>query len=218
MSNVSIKNGVREVSTLSLSFFLHVSMIAFYFLYMHQKSLDILPAKTVVMEIATFERPSISAPSMQEPIKPSEPVKQNPVSKPKPMIKKEGIEKAQEALPVTETQMPSTVSEETPTELSSSKMVSEPYERTDFEIIRDKVLSYVIYPNSAKRMRWSGVVQIALEIDTNGFLVKASVHHSSGQESLDTAALVAANRLYTQQLPKPKQNSIVILPIAFQLR
>ncbi|MBN1838594.1 MAG: TonB family protein [Campylobacterales bacterium] len=176
----------------------------------------------------------------QEVIKPMEPVKAiEPVKpiekvkpKPKPMLKPKPIaepkafqEKAvEEAIPPPMTSLasepvvaavPSTAT--TPTTPSSTNS-AEPYERTDFEIIRDKVLSRLIYPSVARRMGWNGVVQVELVIDTTGKLISATIYKSSNRSVLDEAALSAALKLQGQQLPKPKSLSTIILPIAFKLR
>lgn len=217
-----------ESKALSFSFVLHACVIGFYLFYLHQKPLEIMPAKTVVLEISNIERvaPKPIEPTPPEPIqeiKKVEPIK--PVEKvkplPKPIVKKEALipEKVREEVvqqPVEAVQpiaAPQEVAPVTPTTTSA-----EPYVKTDFEIIRDKVLARLVYPSMARRMNWNGVVQIALVIDTDGRLVSASIHQSSNRSILDEAALEAANKLKGEQLPKPKSLSTVILPIAFQLR
>ncbi|NCB54927.1 MAG: energy transducer TonB, partial [Epsilonproteobacteria bacterium] len=68
------------------------------------------------------------------------------------------------------------------------------------------------------RMSWTGVVHVALVIDTDGKLVGATIHQSSGKSVLDDAALEAAFKLKSDLLPKPQRLSTVILPIAFKLK
>ena len=217
-----------EGRALSLSILLHVSVIGFYLLFLHQKPLEMIPSKTVVLEISNIERiaPKPPEPTPPEPIqevKKVEPIK--PIEKvkplPKPIVKKEVVnpEPIREAIiqpPVealTPVVAPQEVAPITPTSTSA-----EPYERTDFEIIRDKVLSRLTYPSVARRMGWNGIVQVALVINTDGRLVSATIHQSSGRALLDDAALEAALKLRGDQLPKPKSLSTVILPIAFKLR
>lgn len=224
----------NEAKSLLTSFLIHGAVIGGYFLLIHQHSLEIMQSsKMVVMEIATFERPPAPIPPVvqsspepiqevkQEPLKPIEhkhkerrkhkPRVEEPIN---PMPIQEELTPAQ----VQSTSSQSVAAEPTPVVTPTQSVPSEPYVRTDFEIIRDKVLSYLIYPSIAKRMNWNGVVHVALEIDTSGFLTKASIHQSSGRDILDAAALEAANKLTNQQLPKPKSSSTVILPIAFKMR
>jgi protein TonB len=90
--------------------------------------------------------------------------------------------------------------------------------KTDFEIIRDKISSSLVYPNIARRMGWQGVVQIELTINENGRLINAKVHQSSGKPILDKSALDASLQLQSEQLPKPKTTTTLILPVAFNLK
>ncbi|WP_041959093.1 energy transducer TonB [Sulfurospirillum arsenophilum] len=224
-----IKSVNREVSGLCLSFVLHGVVIGFYLLFLHQKPLEIIQGKTVVLEISNIERmaPKPSVPTPPTPVqevKKVEPVK--PIEKikplPKPMVKKEvlipeptreEVVTASEPVSAVQPNIAHEVSPITPTSTSA-----EPYEKTDFEIIRDKVLARLIYPSIARRMGWNGVVHVALLIDTDGRLVSATLHQSSGRSMLDDAALEAALKLRGDQLPKPKSLSTVILPIAFKLK
>jgi periplasmic protein TonB len=217
-----------EGRALGLSIFLHVSVIGFYLLFLHQKPLDIIPSKTVVLEISNIERvaPKPVLPPPPEPVeevKKVEPIK--PIEKikplPKPIVKKEVVNpepiREEVVQPPVEAVKPVVAPQEvapvTPTSTSA-----EPYERTDFEIIRDRVLARLVYPSVARRMGWNGVVQVALVINTDGRLVSATIHQSSGRALLDDAALDAALKLRGDQLPKPKSLSTVILPIAFKLK
>lgn len=216
-----------EGRALSVSMFLHVSVIGFYFFVLQPKPLEMIPSKTVVLEISNIERviPKPPEPTPPEPVpevKKVEPIK--PIEKvkplPKPVVKKEVVnpepireEVVQPVESIKPVVAPQEVAPVTPTTTSE-----EPYERTDFEIIRDKVLSRLTYPSVARRMGWNGVVHVALVINPEGRLVSASIHQSSGRAQLDDAALEAALKLKGDQLPKPKSLSTVILPIAFKLK
>jgi len=218
-----------EGRALGLSIFLHVSVIGFYLLFLHQKPLDIIPSKTVVLEISNIERiaPKPVLPPPHEPVeevKKVEPIK--PIEKmkplPKPIVKKEVVKnpepiREEVIQPPVEAVKPVVVPQEAKPIAPTATNV-EPYERTDFEIIRDKVLSRLSYPSVARRMGWNGVVQVALVINPEGRLVSATIHQSSGRAILDDAALNAALKLKGDQLPKPKSLSTVILPIAFKLK
>lgn len=219
----------NEAKGLLFSLILHSAVIGFYLLFLYQKPLEIMQSKTVVLEISNIERvapkpiePTPPTPVQEvkkvEPVKPIEKVKPLP----KPIVNKEVVnpEKVHEEvvtppIPVQAAQ-PSMVQEVAPIMPTSTS--AEPYEKTDFEIIRDKVLARLVYPSVARRMGWNGVVHVALMIDTDGRLVSASIHQSSGRSMLDDAALEAALKLKGDQLPKPKSLSTVILPIAFKLK
>ncbi len=92
------------------------------------------------------------------------------------------------------------------------------FSKTDFAIIRNKVLENLIYPNIARRLGWNGIVHIALVIDTNGKLINAKVHQSSGKTILDKSALDASLQLQSEQLPEPDAITTIILPVAFSLK
>jgi len=229
-----------EGRALLLSFFLHASVIVFYFYFLYPKTIEMTSSKTVVLEISNIERiaPAPAEPTPPppepvvpqevkkiEPIKPIEPVKPKPIPKPKPVVKQEVVptpmpEPVQEAVqnaPVPEADS-HTTPQTSPASLTPTTTHAEPYVKTDFEIIRDKVLARLVYPNVARRMNWTGVVHVSLLIDMEGRLVSATIHQSSGKSILDEAALEAANKLKGEQLPKPKSMSTVILPIAFKIR
>ena len=230
---IKVSRATYETKALSISLLLHVSVVVFYFFYIHYYHVETLPSKTVIMEITTIEQP-VPPQQVAEPTspKPLQKIQEQVVSKaptPKPIIKQKRVIKQEVTRPVEEVVASTTVkstqpmqplvettSTSTPQTLSSAPLES--YEQTDFEIIRDKVLSALIYPSVAKRMRWTGIVQVALVIDTSGYLLSATIHQSSGKDILDNAALEAAHRLKGQLLPKPKSTSTVILPIAFKLR
>lgn len=99
----------------------------------------------------------------------------------------------------------------------SSASLQKQYEQTNFEIIRNMVLSHVKYPNMAKRMHLTGIVELLIVINTNGELLDVLLHKSSGHKLLDKSAIKAANQLQDSNLPTPDTTSKIILPIAFAL-
>ena len=234
MNNTYTAVKTSEVHALTLSMFLHVSVIGFYLFFMYQRPIEIMQSKTVVLEISNIERvapkpveptPVTPPPPVQPEVKKVEPIK--PIEKvkplPKPEVKKEVVnpepmreEPVIASTPPVQAVHPVVAQELTPIVPTSTS--AEPYERTDFEIIRDKVLSRLVYPSVARRMGWNGVVHVAIVINTDGRLVEATVHQSSGRALLDEAALEAALKLKGDQLPKPKSLSTIILPIAFKLK
>lgn len=230
MNNTYVHAKTYEGRSLIFSMFLHLCVIGFYLLFLHQKPFEIIQGKTVILEISSIERmvpkpmePAPPTPVQEvkkiEPVKPIEKVKPLP----KPVVKKEAInpEPIRETVesipaPMEAVQQPVVAHESAPATPTSTSL--EAYEKTDFEIIRDKVLARLIYPSVARRMGWNGVVHVALVIDTEGRLVSATIQQSSGRSALDEAALQAALKLKAEQLPKPKHLSTVVLPIAFKLK
>lgn len=89
--------------------------------------------------------------------------------------------------------------------------------QTNFTIIRDMVLRNLIYPNIARRMGQTGVVEMTLVIDSQGKLREYFISKSSDHSALDTAALRAVERVAQADFPKPKTTSTIILPIGFRL-
>lgn len=89
--------------------------------------------------------------------------------------------------------------------------------KTNFQSIRDKVLDNLKYPNIARRMGQSGVVELVLVIDTNGKLLDILCPKSSGHQILDNSALEAAKKLASEVLPSPKVVTKITLPIKFAL-
>ena len=217
----------NEAKGFLFSVLAHTVLIGGYFIFLHSQSLTVMSSsKMIVMEMATLERSiapkNVPPASLQPEEVKIEPIK--PIEKPKPVIKKESVkplpkQEVIEPIETTHEPIPSLLTplESAPTRVQES-VQAEPFVKTDFEIIRDKVLSHLVYPSIAKRMNWNGVVHVALVIDSSGYLLSASIHQSSGRDILDNAALEAANKLKNQQLPKPQSTSTVILPIAFKLR
>jgi len=167
---------------------------------------------------------------VEKPIKPIEP--QPIIEEPQPIVKKEEpiqpiekvsepikpIQKLIEPTPIqkqVEAPQPQSIEKSTPppTPAKPTPVIS----KTDFGIIRDKVLKNLVYPSIAKRMNWQGVVHIAIKIDENGKFISAHIHTSSGRIQLDEAALRAAYELKNQSLPKSANGTTIILPINFRL-
>lgn len=99
-----------------------------------------------------------------------------------------------------------------------AQSLHEEFIKTNFEMIREKVLANLRYPSIAKRMGFEGVVHIMLVIDTSGKLLDVMLEKSSGHKLLDSSALKAANQLSQEILPNPKNISRVTLPVYFALK
>ena len=103
------------------------------------------------------------------------------------------------------------------TPMPSAATLEEEFVKTNFEIIRDMVLANLKYPNMAKRMGQTGIVELILVIDTSGKLLDVMLQKSSGYKLLDKSAMQAATRLSQAILPNPQAVSRVVLPVAFAL-
>lgn len=108
-------------------------------------------------------------------------------------------------------------------QLNHAKMKREELQRqifvkTNFKIIRDMIFEYLRYPNIARRMGWQGIAKIQLIISEEGKLLHVKVLESSKKKILDEEALRAALKIKNQQLPKPKIQTSIVLPIAFLLK
>ncbi|MDY0122002.1 MAG: TonB family protein [Sulfurimonas sp.] len=154
-----------------------------------------------------------------------EPVKEIPLEKEplvqEPVVEEPIVEEVIEEVvqEIEEPQEPQKTAEEIQKEQEEIRVQQEQeFIQTNFSVIRDMALKNLSYPRMAKKMGWSGVVEIKLIVDTNGKLLEAVVLKSSGKEVLDNAALKAALSLKDKVLPKPQTRSTLILPIAFNLR
>lgn len=227
------------------SFLIHSTLFGSYLLYQYHNPNEIKSKSEIIsMQLASFELPKQN---IIEPLKPMEkpkPIEKKVEHvKPKPIEKIKPIEHPKAIIPIKPLEKPIEKPIEKPKEIVKEE-VSQPIQektskseeekrvekehkrraheqnfvKTNFAIIRNKVLNNLIYPNIARRMGWAGVVELALVIDTNGKLLKAYVHKSSNRKLLDDAALDAALRLYNDTLPKPKTISKIILPVSFKLK
>ena len=162
----------NEAKGFLFSVLAHTVLIGGYFIFLHSQSLTVMSSsKMIVMEMATLERsiaPKNVPPASLHPEEVKiEPIK--PIEKPKPVIKKESVkplpkQEVIEPIETTHEPIPSLLTplESAPTRVQES-VQAEPFVKTDFEIIRDKVLSHLVYPSIAKRMNWNGVVHVALK-------------------------------------------------------
>lgn len=174
------------------------------------------PIKPPVEPIKPVEFPKaepIAPQKIVEPIKPTEIPKTEPIA-PKKIAKKmpKIVRSVIMSTPiVTDTRAVKARSITTPPNAAAIS-------KTDYAIIRNRVLSNLVYPNVAKRMSWQGIAQIALKIDPNGKLVSAKIDRSSGKTILDEAALRAAMELKNSLLPRPQTTVTIILPVSFKLK
>ena len=230
-----------EKQAFLFSFLIHSTLFGSYLLYHYHNPIEIKSKSEVIsMHLASFELPKQN---VVEPIKPIQ--KPKPIEKkiekvkPKPIEKIKPIEKTKPLIPIKPLEKPIEkpqeiekveISQPIQKKISKSdeqkqiekeqkrKAHEQNFVRTNFAIIRDKVLNNLIYPNIARRMGWVGVVELAIIIDTNGKLLDAYIHKSSNRKLLDDAALDAAILLKNDILPKPKTVLKIILPVSFKLK
>lgn len=166
---------------------------------------------------------------------PKEVIKESPIPVEKEIVKEEVVEEkkeeAQELVEAEPLKEQEKIDEREQELLSAQELqkkeqeaqelaqsLHENFVKTNFETIREMVLSHLSYPRIAKRMGYEGVVHIMLVIDTTGKLLDVMVEKSSGHAILDKSALKAASRLASEILPNPQSVSKVSLPVYFALK
>ncbi|MFA7084350.1 MAG: TonB family protein [Arcobacteraceae bacterium] len=229
-----------EKKAFFISFLIYSTLFGSYLLYKHYNPIKIESKREVIsMQLSSFELPKqnsvvptqaiektkaiekpieknkpVEKPKAITPAKPIEKIIKKPIEK--PIEKPKEILKEEIAQPIEEKTSKS--QEQKSIEREPEKITHEQnFVKTNFAIIRNKVLSTLIYPNVAKRMGWVGVVELAIVIDTNGKLLDVYIYKSSNRELLDTAALKSAMKLKNQNLPKPQMVSTLILPVSFRV-
>ena len=232
----------NELRGIFLSLLIHSSLIGAVFVYQDKPQKVASEKKVVSLDLMSYKLPK----KVEETPKPQE--KPKPIKKPEPIKKNKPKEVKKEPKPhkpvepkkeIVEPKVEEVVKEEivkeeiVPKEIIQPKEVQKPLEtkpaineemqkqvfiKTNFAIIRDMVLSNLSYPSIAKRMGWTGVAKVELQVDATGKLLHVKIVQSSGKKALDEAALRAAEQLKEKTLPKPQSLTTIILPISFDLR
>ena len=231
----------NELKGIFLSLLIHSSLIGAVFVYQDKPQKVASEEKVVSLDLMSYKLPKKveETPKPQEkpkPIKKPEPIKKEKPKEVKEVVKKEPkpykpVEPKKE---IVKPKVEEVVKEEVvQKEIIQPKEVQKPLEtkpaineemqkqvfiKTNFAIIRDMVLSNLSYPNIAKRMGWTGVAKVELQVDATGKLLHVKIVQSSGKKALDEAALRAAEQLKEKTLPKPQSLTTIILPISFDLR
>ena len=237
----------NELKGIFLSLLIHSSLIGAVFVYQDKPQKVASEEKVVSLDLMSYKLPKKveETPKPQEKPKPKkkpEPIKKNKPKEvkkePKPHKpvepKKEIVKPKVEEVVKEEVVKEEVVKEEVvPREIIQPKEVQKPLEtkpaineemqkqvfiKTNFAIIRDMVLSNLSYPSIAKRMGWTGVAKVELQVDATGKLLHVRIVQSSGKKALDDAALRAAEQLKEKTLPKPQSLTTIVLPITFQLK
>jgi protein TonB len=177
--------------------------------------------KTPIPSVAPSSQQTVSKPtaflnpSVQQPVQPISPLVTVPVSEPS-VVKEQPKSVSLEAESIVAQKAVESVKPVLAAK-SDAELENE-FVKTNFGMIRDSVLSKLLYPNIARRMGQTGVVEVAIVIGTNGKLKNHFISKSSGFPLLDEAALKAVATLGSESLPKPQVESRVILPISFKLK
>lgn len=89
------------------------------------------------------------------------------------------------------------------------------YIKEQFSYIRDKISSHVRYPRHARRMGWSGAVQVSFIIEENGGVSEVRIVRGSQVGMLDDEALDSVKR--SAPFPRPPVRARIIIPVEFVL-
>lgn len=95
------------------------------------------------------------------------------------------------------------------------KFSSEEYVRTNFDEIRNSILTQLRYPVIARRRGWSGKVEVAFQIAPDGSISGLRIEASSGYSILDEQALAAITN--SAPFTPPGIVAQVVMPVTFQL-
>lgn len=194
--------------------------------------------KPEVLTIELAPPPAAQLVPIVEPVKPIEPVQPKPIEKtpikprPKPVTQPSPIS----APP------PSVVAEPTPAVITAAPKAeatpaftapvanAEPAKPSEADLsgargqyadmLRREIAKDKNYPNIARTRSYQGDVVLDVKLDSNGKVLSAKVHTSSGYESLDKEAIAKINRISPFPLPPEAlkgRTFNVSVPISFKL-
>jgi protein TonB len=94
--------------------------------------------------------------------------------------------------------------------------LAETYIRRNFTYIQRRIRNRLVYPSQARRAGIQGAAEIGFTVHLDGTVSAVTVLVSSGQESLDQAALAA---IYAAApFPAPPVQARLAIPVSFRLR
>jgi protein TonB len=217
-----------QTKPMLISVIMHIIVISFFVFYFANKPVIKKDPEMVMvnLESITIKKPEqvVTRPVVENKVEPvkHEIIEKKIVAIQKPQPNKESFvvkpaEQVEKPQPVKKEKTKQSI------EASSPKKTEEPkeenFEKTNYEVIRGKVLANLVHPRMAIRMGWSGVTTVRLTIDSNGRLVDSVMVKSSGRDILDKAAMDAVMALRGQSLPKPQDNTATItIPIKFTIK
>ncbi|MBN2721474.1 MAG: energy transducer TonB [Campylobacterales bacterium] len=203
----------REAKGLAISLIAHAIVIGFFLFEFNQPHKAISQPQVITMDLTLLAPPKEEPKPTDQPKVPQEMIKkiepQPKIEEPIISNKANPIQPAKKTEPVREIQKTATP--------KAAVQTKTEYKKTNFEMIRDMVLSHLKYPSIAKRMYWSGTATVKLTIDSDGNLIGVSLIESSGRQQLDDAALSAARAIKGDNIPKPSETTDILLPILFNL-
>jgi len=200
------------------------------------------PKKPGVLEIVLMPPAALKPLPVLDPVKPVKPVKpksieKKPVNVPKPIIKPSPISEppTQEVTHDSTTAViTSTPKAETiQTFTAPAAVINEPAKplgpseadingaRGQYaDMLRREIAKDKNYPNISRTRSQQGEVVLDVKLDSNGKVLSATVHTSSGYESLDREAIAKINRISPFPLPPEAlkgRTFNVSVPISFKL-
>jgi protein TonB len=89
------------------------------------------------------------------------------------------------------------------------------YLREHFAYIRDLIMSQLVYPQQARRMRWSGRVTLSFIVHEDGSVGSIRVVESSGFPLLDRSAMDTVRKV--APFPRPPTSAEIVVPVNFKL-
>jgi len=89
------------------------------------------------------------------------------------------------------------------------------YRREQFEYIRDRVARHLVYPPSAIRAGWSGLVRVAFVVLKDGRVNEIHITRSSGVSHLDRDAQETVRR--SAPFPQPPVSVNLTIPVEYTL-
>ncbi len=89
------------------------------------------------------------------------------------------------------------------------------YVKEQFTYIRDKIASHVRYPRHARRMGWSGAVQVSFIIEEHGGVSDVRIVRNSQVSILNDEAIDSVKR--SAPFPRPPVRARIIIPVEFVL-
>ncbi|MCM8780875.1 MAG: TonB family protein, partial [Candidatus Omnitrophica bacterium] len=86
-----------------------------------------------------------------------------------------------------------------------------------FNLIQQKINSYITYPLEAKEKGWEGIVKVKFILNPNGQIKQIQIAQSSGHPLLDEAAISAIKNASPYPFPKTYSKELeILLPIKYQ--
>lgn len=218
-----------------ISFFVHMLFLSLLSMIVLQKTtpLEIQEPKKLLISLKSLEhivtkeeqKPSVEAPK-QEVVNKVEQKRPKEMPKEMPNLQQNSkpLESIESIKPVVNvenvTKEPQRVMQDPPKEVLESPKVlfnHKEYAKANFNALRDGIVKNILYPQAARRMKQSGVVELLVVVGVDGKIVDITISKSSGFALLDGSALEAAKILEDSIFEKPLEETKIKLPIEFIL-